>query len=351
MKTAVAFISTAVFACVAAVCCCSSAFPAEMPGKKENDQRTLDDVFNEALYLYCSRDVVRAFELMDTAIGELPPTEDWQGHLRLYKKSFDVSHENFATYDKHSDKATAFINDLKKKPDKTDKDLVRLATIAPTAAEFQPDLPTASELCRRFPESPWAAWARWMIIEYLARNKMRVVRTKDDFPFKGDHYGLPFNSSYAVQVLADGATAELRKIKDSDSSSIMRKYLTSRLIRLISWHIYMAKRDYDFVCAMLPDKPKAVDLEGLTQEMAQPVMELSDRILSSADKICWDVFWKPERREALWDYYEELRRSGVRLPESIPTDKATFQGNVSPFRYVEDFFHEKWLKENEADEE
>ncbi|NQT19448.1 MAG: hypothetical protein HQ592_07070 [Planctomycetes bacterium] len=323
------------------LCLCLSAGPVrawggDAPVTEQEPKKTLDDVFREALYFYATLDVARAYELLDEGISGLPPTQDSHRHLFLYKMCFNLKNDNFGAWAEHSDKAKAEINELQKKADKSDTDFVKLATLLPKAGEFRSDIPALEELLKAHPDSPWAEWAKWTLVEY------RAVKLP-----AGNSKAFPFRTYYHNRILSDGMAAELREQKKTSSDSIMTRYLLRRLSSFARTDAQRLKEYYEAVAAFAPDDLKEARIDTEVQQIRDAFVKLRASFATVEDRKLAGV----KTTKGLWSYYQELRNAGVRLPDTIPTDKKVFLGKVKSFLEVESILHERWLKEDDADEE
>jgi len=283
----------------------ASSFLAESrspAGEAAPPAKTLDDAFNEAIYYYACLKVDKAFEIMDEGIKILPPTSRSHGQMLFYKWCFNLAFGNPWAYDSHSAGASKFIEELKKIPDKSDTDLVRLALLIPTGGNYLCDRATAQELVKRYPSSPWAAWARWQLVWHS------VIDVGHE----------------RLGLLIEGFANELeRELKRSpDEPSIMRSHLARETCSLNRQFLQRMKERYALIAKMTktPDAAMQQTLDDACKPWSDLLKSLVDEVEGAQRRVADGN----GNLALLWDYYELLRKSGVKLPDCIPADKETF---------------------------
>lgn len=269
----------------------------------------MDETFYTALWELVQGRVQQAYARLDRALDSEEPTENCYLYLRLYRTCFDLAMKSPMPLG-HSAEAEARIRDLQAKDSPSTADLVKIAVLLPvgqTPADVRPPL---EAIMAHHADSPWTGWARWRLIED------RAVRIQEDALKTGQPLGLlPL-----VQPLVACEIVTSR----ADESPIMRKWKRFELWGSLQGYGLYASEVAKILRELDPaDAPAA----------AAPTPTVPTWVLSEQRLLEWLQNLVGNPPEIVWNFFQDVRRSGVRLSDAIPADRDAFdRGATHRFR-------------------
>jgi len=291
------------------VCICI-AWPAQgAVGVQVAEPSAMDEAFYTALWELIQGRVQQAYEGLDRALDTQKPTENCYLYLRLYRTCFDLATKGLIPLD-HSKEGKARIQALQPKDSPSAVDLVKIAVLLPvgqTPADVRPPLKT---IVAHHADSPWAGWARWRLIED------RAVRIQEDVLKNGQ----PLGVLRLVQPLVACEIARSRP----DAPPIMRKWK-----RFVLWGSLQGYGRYASEVAKTLRELHPADAPAA----AAPTPTVPTWVLSEQRLLEWLQGLSGNPPEIVWNFFQDVRRSGVRLPDAIPADRDAFdRGATHRFR-------------------
>jgi hypothetical protein len=260
----------------------------------------MDEAFYTAMWEFIQGRFQQAYDRLDRALDTEEPTENCYLYLHLYRTSFDWATKGLIPLD-HSTEGKARIQALQSKDSHSAVDLVKIAVLLPvgqTPADVRPQL---EAIVAHHADSPWAGWARWRLFEdRAARIRDHVLET-----------GQPVWLLPLVQPLI---ACEIETSK-ADESPIMRKWK-----RFVLWGSLQGYGHYASEVAKTLRELDPADAPAA----AAPTPTVPTWVLSEQRLLEWMQGLSGNPPEIVWNFFQDVRRSGVRLPDAIPADRDAF---------------------------
>ncbi|HUS45063.1 MAG TPA: hypothetical protein VM219_03415 [Phycisphaerae bacterium] len=271
---------------------------------------SMDDAFYIALYELIQGKAAQAYERLDRALDKTEPTDNCYLYLPLYRTCFDLAMKSPIPLG-HSKKAEARIRELQNKDEKSPADLVKLAVLLPVRERPVDIRPYLQAIVTRHPESPWTGWARWKKVETEASDAQSEV-------LKAGH------SLGLLRLTRSLVSCEIVTFRP-DESAIMQKWKIFVLCQTAWAYTRHAaecieySRDLEAAGALSGVKsPEVLSPDGVRPDWVR----LERRLLEFLDTLCGSP------KKIVWEFFEDLRKRGVVLPDEIPVDKQTFDKGV-----------------------
>ncbi len=279
----------------------------------------MDKAFYEALYLFMCGEIDKTYDMLDKAIETKIPTENWYLYLPLYTRCFQVVVGIHPDSPRLNRRATAYVKMLKENKDPKATHLVKLAVILSMDPDRVALAARLKAISREHPRSPWGDWAKWRLLE-----EERETRKT----FSGSFGNVPLAREIVVKLESDPQMQMLKR-------GIMRKWMIQELVHAWASCIWDARRCFTGLKKIRsavdaaewgPDKPA---FEVQKRGLLPGTMVMDWRLLSVID----GSYFHPKitRQEAVWTFFENLRKAKVPLPEMIPQDKEVFMDKTKEF--------------------
>ncbi len=293
------------------------------PNVSPSDQAKMTKVFHEAVYLFMCGDFEKAYRMVDSAIDTNGPTQDWYLYLALYRRCFEIMTGTAADAHSHSGKGTNYIRWLKGLKDPSATQLVKLAVLLPMGPDPVSVEPQLTALIKKYPGSPWSPWARWhLLMDRAARIDRQVARSR-------------FTGQVGHVLVARRISLAIRRAPRLSKEDIMLKWMIRRLGGSSERCLFNVKRNFE----SLKRVRAVLDREGATDEA--PVLRVEKKgVLPATMRVdlrllhVIDGSYHHPRitcQEAVWTFFENLKKAKVVLPEMIPQDKDVFMAKTKEF--------------------
>lgn len=266
----------------------------------------MDADFAVALHEFLAGNVANAYERLDNAIENLPPTGRWYLYLLLYRTCFDRmtgAHVPLA----HSKKGMGMLQKMASGSEKSPAALAKLIILTPTRSS--PDQESVYEYIRtilaKYGDSPWAQWAEWKKAE------MDVLQLQKELlvtPYPLGNYHV-----------ADAAMSfKIKCVLEADRNTDNEKGIMDR------WMAFRLEKGIQLCLLDLQDRLTVCKGYGPKQRDALKHLKMSCPVWVTRESRLLDIVsdtYVGDPTDIVWEYFEFLRHSFASFPRSIPKGK------------------------------